>query len=219
MKKILRLCTFVVSTVGLMVCMAVITQVFGQEFTGSIVGTVKDSNNAAVSGATVTIKDTDKNIVARTVTTNSEGEYSAPLLPVSHYSVEVQAQNFKKFLKTGIAINAEDRLTVDIALTVGAVTEEVTVQAASLQVEWQTATTAGTVTGTEVRELPLNSRVYLQLLSLMPGVSSGSSDQLFIGTTNPSGRQILFHLPSTADAAARIALLWTARTMWIVART
>src|SRR6266480_399946 len=53
-----------------------------QEITGSIVGTVKDSNGGAVSGATVTLTDSDKKIVVRTVTTNDNGEFSVPLLPV-----------------------------------------------------------------------------------------------------------------------------------------
>ena len=68
-----------------------------QDITGSIVGLVRDSGGASIAGAMVTIKDTDKNIVVRTVTTNSDGAYSAPLLPVGHYSVTVEAPNFKKF--------------------------------------------------------------------------------------------------------------------------
>src|SRR5258707_1261747 len=51
-----------------------------QESTGSIVGIVKDANGAVVAGATVTIRNTDKNIVARTVNANDEGSYSAPFL-------------------------------------------------------------------------------------------------------------------------------------------
>ena len=51
----------------------------------------------------------------------------------------------------------------------------------------QTATQSGLVCGKEIRELPLNNRNYLQLLTLQPGVSSGSSDQLYVGLTNPSG--------------------------------
>src|SRR5258708_16253362 len=113
MKNIKRLGTFLISALGLVILMSLITQVCGQEITGSIVGIVKDSNGAAVSGATITIKDTDKNIVVRTLTTNSDGEYSSPLLPVSHYSVTVEAPNFKKFIKTGIQLDVNDRLTVD----------------------------------------------------------------------------------------------------------
>jgi hypothetical protein len=159
-----------------------------QDITGSIVGLVKDNSGAAISGATVTITDTDKNVVARTVTTDSNGAYSAPLLPVGHYSVTIESPNFKKFNRTGIEMNVNDRLTVDATLEVGQVTEVVQVESGALQVELQTATQSGLITGAEVRELPLNNRNYLQLISLMPGVSSGSSDQLYIGATNPFGQ-------------------------------
>ncbi|PYT06749.1 MAG: hypothetical protein DMF60_08675, partial [Acidobacteria bacterium] len=70
-----------------------------QDITGSIVGIVKDANAAIVAGATVTIRNTDKSIVARTVTTNDEGSYSAPFLPAGHYSVTIEATGFKKFVK------------------------------------------------------------------------------------------------------------------------
>src|SRR5262249_33743194 len=64
-----------------------------QDITGSIVGLVKDSNGGAVAGATVTIKDTDKNVIARTVSANSTGAYSAPLLLAGHYQVTIEARN------------------------------------------------------------------------------------------------------------------------------
>src|SRR5581483_1979231 len=188
MKKMSKLGIQILLAVCLALSLSAVTQTFGQNVTGTIVGTVTDSNGAAVAGANVTIRDTDKNIVVRTVTTNSNGEYTATLLPVSHYSVTVEAANFKKFVKTGIELNVNDHLTIDAAMQVGQVNEEVTVQAASTEVELQTATSGTVVSNLEVKELPLNSRVYLQLLTLMPGVSNGSSDQLFIGTTNPSGQ-------------------------------
>src|SRR6266404_6087569 len=67
-----------------------------QEITGSIVGTVKDPNGAAVAGATVTVTDSEKKIVVRTVQTNSDGEYTVRDLPVTIYDVAVEAPNFKK---------------------------------------------------------------------------------------------------------------------------
>ncbi|HKX31815.1 MAG TPA: carboxypeptidase regulatory-like domain-containing protein, partial [Blastocatellia bacterium] len=159
-----------------------------QEITGSIVGLVKDGNGAAVVGARVTIRETDKNIIVRTLTTNSEGSYSAPLLPVGHYAVTIEATGFKKFTRSRIELNVNDRLTEDATLEVGPVTQEVVIESSPLAVELQTATQTGLLTGAEVRELPLNTRNYLQLLTLMPGISSGASDQLYIGTTNPFGQ-------------------------------
>src|ERR1043165_7907385 len=74
--------------------------IYAQEITGSLAGTVKDANGAAVANATVTITDSDTKLVARTVTTNGDGEYSVPLLPVAFYDNTVEAANLKKSLKT-----------------------------------------------------------------------------------------------------------------------
>ncbi|MBO0726671.1 MAG: carboxypeptidase regulatory-like domain-containing protein, partial [Blastocatellia bacterium] len=179
---------FPVSLLALLLVGFMAPLALAQDITGSIVGLVRDSGGASIAGAMVTIKDTDKNIVVRTVTTNSEGAYSAPLLPVGHYSVTVESPNFKKFSRTNIELNVNARLTVDATLEVGQVTEVVQVESGALQVELQTATQSGLISGAEVRELPLNNRNYLQLLTLMPGVSSGASDQLYIGVTNPFGQ-------------------------------
>ena len=100
-----------------------------QTTTGTIAGTVKDASGAVVSGATVTITDTDRNIVARTVTTGASGDYSAPLLPVGHYSISVEGSGFQKYTQAGIVLNASDKLTYNPILKVGSSSQEVTVQA------------------------------------------------------------------------------------------
>src|SRR5437868_6268292 len=76
--------------------------VYAQEITGSIVGTVKDPNGAAVKDATVTVTDSQKNVVVRTVTTNDDGEFTARDLPVAKYDVSVEAQSFKKHIESGV---------------------------------------------------------------------------------------------------------------------
>jgi hypothetical protein len=179
---------FKLAALGMILSLACLTPARAQDITGSIRGLVKDANDAPIVGATVTIRNTGTNVVVRSLTTNGEGAYSAPLLPIGHYAVTVEAPSFKKLTKTGIEVNVNDRLTVDMTLDVGAVTEEVNVEAAPLQVELQTATQTGLISGAQVSELPLNNRNYLQLITLMPGVSSAASDQLYIGTTNPSGQ-------------------------------
>lgn len=106
----------------------------------------------------MTVRDTDKNVVARVVITNGQGAYSAPLLLAGRYDLTVEAAGFKKFIRNNIELNVNDRLTVDVRLEVGRVEEEVMVETAPLQVELQTATQAGLISGREVRELPLNNR-------------------------------------------------------------
>jgi hypothetical protein len=159
-----------------------------QDITGSISGIVKDGNGGLIAGATVIVKDIDKNITARTVTTDSDGAYSAPLLPIGRYSVTIEATGFKRHTETGIELNVNDRLSVDIMLEVGGATEEVVIQAAPTQVELQSASAAGLVSNIEVKELPLNNRNYIQLVTLLPGVSNGNVDQPYVGTTNPFGQ-------------------------------
>jgi Carboxypeptidase regulatory-like domain len=158
-----------------------------QEITGTIVGTVKDPHGAVVPNATVTVTNTDKNVVVRTVNTDSNGAYAAPLLPIGHYSVAITADGFKKASQTGIELNVSDRLTQNFNLQVGGSEQEVTVEANPVQVELQSAQTAGLINGTQIRELSLNNRNYIQLVTLMPGVSSTMGDQPYVGTTNPLG--------------------------------
>ncbi len=159
-----------------------------QEITGSIVGTVTDSSGAAVAGAKITIKSLDKNVVLRTVTTEPNGQYLAAYLPVGSYEVVAEAPNLKKSVYSKIALNVADKLTINLTLEVGSVSETVAVEANPLQVELQSVTAAGLVNPIEVRELPLNARNYEQLVTLMPGASySSGSDTLYIGNSLPSG--------------------------------
>lgn len=159
-----------------------------QQVTGSISGTVKDSSGAVVPNAKVTITNTDQNLLVRAVKTDTNGDYSAPLLPLGHYSVSAEADQFKTSTVNGIELHVNDKLTVNLTLQVGSTSQTVTVEAAPLQVELQSAAPTGLISGTQIRELALNTRNYEQLVSLMPGVSYGAGDQLYIGLENPSGQ-------------------------------
>jgi len=158
------------------------------DITGTIVGSVTDAQNKPVAKATVTFTNTDQNVVVRTVETNDEGQYSAPLLPIGHYSVTVEMTGFRKTTQAGIELNVSDHLTINFHLTIGQLEEQVTVQAEAMQVDLQSPTSAGLISGTQIRELSLNNRNYIQLVALMPGVATGfSSDQPEIGVTSFTG--------------------------------
>jgi hypothetical protein len=161
---------------------------FGQEITGSINGTVKDSTGAAVKGATVTITDSAQKVVARTIVTDDEGQFSAPNLPSANYDVAVEAPNFKKHIESKVKVDVGQRRTVDVALEAGNIAEVVTVEAAPLAVQLTTPTAATVISGDQVRELSLNNRNWVQLVALAPGVSNDLADQVYVGTTNPAGQ-------------------------------
>src|SRR5437868_163544 len=171
------------------VLMLFATALLAQDITGSIVGTVRDQSGAVVPKATVTITNTDTGIVARTVTSSENGEYSVPSLAIGHYSVAAEASGFKKATVSAIQLHVNEKLTIDPRLQVGSSSESVNVEASALQIELQSATASGLITGTQVRELSLNNRNYEQLVGLMPGVTYGGDDQLYIGTTNPNSGQ------------------------------
>jgi hypothetical protein len=159
-----------------------------QEITGSISGTVKDSAGSAVKGATVTITDSAKKAVARTITTGDDGEFSAPLLPVAFYDITVEAPNFKKHVENQVKLNVNERRTVDITLEAGNIAEVVTVTSELLQVNTQSAAAANIISGDQVRQLSLNNRNFVQLITLSPGVSANIADQIYVGSTNPQGQ-------------------------------
>ncbi len=165
----------------LVICLSGLT--FGQEVTGSIVGSVKDSNGAAVPNATVTLTDAAKKIVARTVQSNDDGEFSVPNLPPGIYDVSVEAPTFKKHVESKVTLNVGDRRSVNIALEIGSISEVVTVEADPVAVDTTSATSGTVINGEQVRELSINNRNFTQLVTLAPGVSNDLSDQVYVGTT------------------------------------
>ena len=172
-----------------------------QEITGSISGTVTDASGAAIKGATVRLTSTDRNLLIRTVETNSAGYYTAPSLVLGGYQVVVSQPQFgdKKF--TGIVLHANDTLTLNATLKAGA---EVTVEvsAAQLQLDLESGAQQSVIDGTQVRELMLSTRNYEQLVGLQPGVAYTGGDQIYIGNSNPSGAPTSSATPSTARAPA-----------------
>lgn len=159
-----------------------------QEINGSIVGSVKDAQGGAVAGATVTVTDSEKKQVVRTITTDEDGNYAARDLHVGIYEVAVEAKGFKKHVESKVQIEVGKARTVDIGLQVGDVSEVVTVEANPIAVELAQPTVSTIITGDQARELSLNNRNWVQLITLAPGVSNDLADQVYVGTTNPAGQ-------------------------------
>ncbi|MBK8811963.1 MAG: TonB-dependent receptor [Acidobacteria bacterium] len=97
-----------------------------QALNGQIEGTVTDANSAAVAGATVSVRNLDTG-AERSVTTDSEGSYRLPLLPLGKYRVTVEAPNFKKFVQEGVTLTTGSTATINVSLTPGGVNETITI--------------------------------------------------------------------------------------------
>src|SRR5437667_495865 len=170
-----------VGVILLILCAAISSS--GQTIFGRISGTVKDSNGSAVPNANVTITDAATNLV-RTVTTDEDGFYTATNLPVGTYTILVSRDGFKRAQQAGVVLAADARLTQDMTLEVGQLTE--TVQISSGVGETVNTTSgeiARVVDQRQVQNLALNGRNYMQLVTLIPGAVILDEDQLTLTTS------------------------------------
>src|SRR5579885_2170710 len=164
------------------------TAAYGQYTSGTISGTVHDSSGAVLPNATVTVTNTDRNQVVRSLTTDENGFYTAPKLPIGHYTVSVSASGFQPQEVKDIDLHVGDNLNISPALNVGNASQTITVSASALQVNTENASNSTLINSTQIMQLPLNNRNYEQLVQLQPGISYGGGDQLYIGLSNPSGQ-------------------------------
>jgi hypothetical protein len=155
----------------------------GQTVFGRISGTISDSSGAVVPSAAVTVTNSATN-ATRTAVTDESGFYTVTNLPVGTYSVTVERQGFKKANQTDNALAADTRLTVNITLEAGAVTETVEVStAAGETVNTTSGEVARVVDRRQVQNLALNGRNYMQLVTLIPGAAILDEDQLALTTS------------------------------------
>ncbi|HKD06109.1 MAG TPA: carboxypeptidase regulatory-like domain-containing protein [Bryobacteraceae bacterium] len=152
---------------------------FAQFDSGQIAGFVRDQSSAVVPGATVTATN-EGTKEARRATTNGDGYYVFPQLAVGSYSITVEAQGFKRYVASGIALDAEAKVSVDVELTVGAATESVEVTASTAAIQTDSAQVATTIETKQMEDLTLNGRNPIYLAALSPGVVGGT-----IGTFDP----------------------------------
>jgi hypothetical protein len=142
--------------------------------TASISGTVTDASGAAIAGATVTATNVDT-AVATTLTTNAQGFYSFQELPLGKYTVNVSKTGFKAYSETGLVLDVNSALSVNVALVVGQTSEKVEVTSSAIHVDTENTQMGEVITGKTMTDVPLASRSYTDLLTLQPGVAPSSS--------------------------------------------
>ena len=162
---------------------------FAQTVVGRISGTVQDSNGAAVPNASVKVINSANNS-ERTVTTDESGFYTVTNLPAGSYTISAEQKGYKKALVSGQSVTADARLTVDLKLEVGEVSETVEIVGASGEtVNTTSGEVARVIDQQQVQNLALNGRNYIQLLSLVPGVALLNDDQLELTTSLATNNQ------------------------------
>jgi hypothetical protein len=149
--------------------------VIGQVTTATVVGTITDPGGANVPGAEVVARNVDTGLT-RSVTSGDGGTYRLEFLPVGKYDIEVTFAGFKKALLSGIVLQVNDTVRVDVAMAVGQVNETVTVSdSAPPEVNTNTSEIGRTIQAAEIASLPLVERNVFTLLDLTPGVQSNNN--------------------------------------------
>jgi hypothetical protein len=165
-KVSLRVMFFVCALLG-----AFAFQAFASKAT--VAGTPPDPSGAAVPNSAVTTVNTETNHVGR-LATNSEGQYLAPRLRIGNYAVRVEAAGFKKAEQKDRVLTVGNHTRVDFKLEIGTGQESVTVGAAPAAVQTETGKVAGTIAGSQVKQLAVNGRSIYGLTALTSGASNNS---------------------------------------------
>jgi hypothetical protein len=151
-------------------CLLAPAGLLAQGVEATLKGRVTDSSGAAVPAAKVEVKNTGTNHVTPTVS-DSAGQYTAPFLQPGTYSVTATASGFKKFVREGLLLSVGATVAVDIALEVGAVTEQLTVTGESPLLETAKADRGTLIDQQTVAEMPLNGRNPFMLAKITAGVN------------------------------------------------
>jgi carboxypeptidase family protein len=162
-----------------------------QDIFGHISGTVTDSSGAVLPGVKLTLVN-EATQARRELTTDQSGFFAADEVPVGTYSVVAEKSGFKATAKKGNVLHAGARLTVDLSLPVGEITETVSVIGVAEPVNTTSGEVSTTITQEQIQNLALNQRHYETLVGLVPGAVLDSSG------TNPAALTISYN-NSVAD--------------------
>ena len=141
-----------------------------QETRGAITGTISDKSAAVLPGVSVTGTNVDTGVVTSAVT-NAEGIYLLPFLPPGKYTVAAELMGFKKYVREGIEVRIADRLTLDLSLEVGQLTEVVSVHAESPLLDVRSASQGQVIDERRIALLPLSDGNAFTLARLAPGIA------------------------------------------------
>src|SRR5450759_1432995 len=140
-----------------------------------ISGTIRDSSGAVVSGVKIAATDVDRGTTFNT-TTNDSGRYSFPNLSVGKYVVSAEMSGFKRSTTDPIVIDVNQAVDVNIAMEVGAVSEQVEVTGAAPLLQADDSQVGGLVENKTINDIPLAARDFMQLALLAPGVVNSTNN-------------------------------------------
>jgi hypothetical protein len=154
-------------------------------------GTVMDSSQAVIPGASAILRNTSTN-QTREMTTDGEGLFHADALPVGTYEVRVVHPGFASYHHTGVELTLGQNLRLDIVLAPASSSEEITVNAQPPAIDPTQTSVVSSVDGERIEELPVRSRNSLDFVLLAPGVTNSPAASSAGGATPLGGSGFTF---------------------------
>lgn len=151
------------------VCLALPAIGIAQVTTATLAGRVTDADGGALPGVSVTTRQTETGLQRATVS-DAQGRYYVAALPPGSYEIRAELSGFRPLLRSGVTLTVAQSAVVDLSLSIGGITEAVTVVADAPAVNTRSGELSYLVDGRALEELPLNGRNYTDLTLLQPGV-------------------------------------------------
>jgi hypothetical protein len=180
-------------------------------------GTVTDTSGAGVPGATVSVIEISTNVLARRVTTDTNGNYEVPDLKPSTYRVSAEKVGFQRFVASSVLLDPQQVRRVDMGLSMGAVSETVTVEAGAQLIETENGTISRQIDATNYTTSAVvdRSATPLSMLVTTPGMQGNGWNMVMSGI--PSGNAQAWAMDGVDGTTARAAAVairrrWTTRS-------
>jgi outer membrane receptor protein involved in Fe transport len=142
--------------------------------TATILGRVTDASSAVITGARVVVHNLSTGF-AREAVTEADGQFVIFSLPIGRYDVRIEAKGFRTHHTQGLALTIDQRARVDAQLTLGSLTEAITVTGEAPLTKTDDSSLSQVVTQKAITDLPLNGRNFIQLTRLMSSVNAGDA--------------------------------------------